>query len=52
MTAVAQDQAAGRMKVHTVDGGGGLRLHVRGGATRTGRPSCSFTAGRRTTSAG
>jgi non-heme chloroperoxidase len=29
MTAVAQDQAAGRMKVHTVAGGDGLRLHVR-----------------------
>jgi non-heme chloroperoxidase len=31
MTAVARDEqkAAGRMKSHTVEGGGGLRLHVR-----------------------
>src|SRR5690348_5916427 len=35
------------MKVHTVRAGG-LRLHARGGARRTGRRSCSFTAGRRT----
>jgi non-heme chloroperoxidase len=29
MTAVAQPASVGRMKVHTVSGGGGLQLHVR-----------------------
>jgi pimeloyl-ACP methyl ester carboxylesterase len=40
MTAVAQDeqQRAGRMKVHTLRGGGGLRLHVREWGNATGPP--------------
>jgi hypothetical protein len=42
--------SSGRMKIHTVNGGGGLRLHGASGATRTGGRSCSFMAGRRTIS--
>jgi non-heme chloroperoxidase len=39
MTAVAQDQQeTGRMKVHTVQGGGGLRLHVREWGKADGPP--------------
>ena len=51
MTAIAADRG-GRTKIHTVRGGGGLRLHVREWGDRTGRRSCSSTAGRRTTCAG
>ena len=29
MTAIAEQKPTGRMKTHTVQGGGGLRLHVR-----------------------
>lgn len=39
MTAVAQDrQQSGRMQVHTVQGGGGLRLHVREWGNADGPP--------------
>jgi non-heme chloroperoxidase len=38
MTAVAQDQKTGRMKAHTVRGGGGLRLHVREWGKADGPP--------------
>ena len=40
MTAVAQDEQTrtGRMKVHTVRGGGGLRLHVREWGKADGPP--------------
>ena len=40
MTAIAQDEQepAGRMKVHTVRGGGGLRLHVREWGKADGPP--------------
>jgi non-heme chloroperoxidase len=39
MTAVAQDQQeTGRMKVHSVQGGGGLRLHVREWGKADGPP--------------
>jgi hypothetical protein len=39
MTTVAQTST-----IHTVRGGGGLRLHVREWAGRTGHRSCSSTA--------
>jgi non-heme chloroperoxidase len=38
MTAVAEQKAAGRMKAHTVRGGGGLRLHVREWGKADGPP--------------
>jgi non-heme chloroperoxidase len=38
MSAVAQDEQAGRMKVHVVPGGGGLRLHVREWGKANGPP--------------
>jgi hypothetical protein len=41
MTAIAQDDdqmRTGRMKAHTVSGGGGLRLHVREWGNADGRP--------------
>jgi non-heme chloroperoxidase len=38
MTAVAEQKAAGRMKAHTVRGGGGLQLHVREWGKADGPP--------------
>jgi non-heme chloroperoxidase len=38
MTTLARDERAGRMKVHTVRGGGGLRLHVREWGNPDGPP--------------
>ena len=38
MTAVAQPGSRGRMQVHTVQGGGGLGLHVRDWGVAHGRP--------------
>jgi pimeloyl-ACP methyl ester carboxylesterase len=38
MTAVTEQKAAGRMKIHTVRGGGGLRLHVREWGKADGPP--------------
>ncbi len=38
MTAVAQPGSRGRMQVHTVQGGGGLGLHVREWGVARGRP--------------
>jgi pimeloyl-ACP methyl ester carboxylesterase len=38
MTALAQGEQAGRVKVHEVRGGGGLRLHVREWGRADGRP--------------
>ena len=53
MTAIAQQMPTGRMKIHTVRGRRRpAPARPRVGPRRTGRRSCSSTAGRRTTSAG
>ena len=38
MAAVAEQKATGRMKTHTVRGGGGLQLHVREWGKADGPP--------------
>jgi len=38
MTTIAQQMPTGRMKIHTVQGGGGLRLHVREWGHEDGPP--------------
>jgi non-heme chloroperoxidase len=38
MTAIAQRKPTGRVKPHTVGGGGGLRLHVREWGKADGPP--------------
>ena len=54
MTSVTQNEQTrtGRMKVHRCGAAAACGCTCASGAGRTGRRSCSFTAGRRTTSAG